>query len=777
MMTTPQKTPQQLDLIAARERLGASALEITAWAMILVIGSATLFFLIVGPSEEHQKAITIYWLRMMVGGIMTVVALGVLWLLRRQHVKAAAVMLIAVLYLLLIGIALRLGLGVHSMSLPLLSLLILLTGFIISPRAGLGFTALAIATDLGLWLAQEAGWQVGLTPANLPPPLFVAIVYVVLFSLVGWLTARYSQLFTQGIIEGVVARQALATSELQLRTIVDNEPECVKLVAPDGIVLQMNRAGLAMVEADRPEQVTGQSVFSLIAPEYRDVFRAMHQSVIAGSAAALEFEVIGLRGGRRRLESHAVAMRDNDGQITAHLAVARDVTERYAHDQERVRQQESLKQAQEALEFSNQKLRERTAQAEAANLAKSQFLATMSHEIRTPLNGVLGMAQLLLMPDLDKHEQQEFARTILNSGNTLLALLNDILDLSKIEAGKVELAVAAFAPEQLVGEIAALMVENAASKGIALGAYWKGAPEAHYRGDPIRIRQMLSNLVSNAIKFSDHGQVLVEVREVSVDPATRVARLRFTVTDTGIGIAADKVDCLFQAFSQIDSSDTRRFGGTGLGLSIVRSLAERMGGEVGVSSEPGKGSRFWFEIPLEVVAAEADLRGEVRSSPAPNQATRSGAANSAAAARVLLVEDNALNRLVVLRLLEKFGYAVDIAENGQEALDRFTGADARPDIVLMDLQMPVMDGLEASRQIRRFEAETTGDRVPIIALTANAFDKDRENCTAAGMDDFMAKPVDANQLLLLLERWSQGRKVPAVESSQAVPDQLAAGGE
>jgi signal transduction histidine kinase/ActR/RegA family two-component response regulator len=517
-----------------------------------------------------------------------------------------------------------------------------------------------------------------------------------------------------------------------------------------------------MIEADRPELVTGKSVFPIIAPEHRDAFCAMHQSVISGSTATLEFDVVGLRGGRRRLETHAVPMRDADGQISAHLAVTRDVTERHANDVARLQQERSLKQTQEALEASNQKLLERTAQAEAANLAKSQFLATMSHEIRTPLNGVLGMAQLLLMPDLDKTEQQEFARTILNSGNTLLALLNDILDLSKIEAGKVELAMATFAPEQLVGEIAALMVENAASKGIALGAYWKGAPEAHYRGDPIRIRQMLSNLVSNAIKFSDHGQVLIEAREVSVDAGTQVARLRFTVTDTGIGIAADKLDRLFLAFSQIDSSDTRRFGGTGLGLSIVRSLAERMGGEVGVSSEPGKGSRFWFEISVEAVAAEADMRGEVRGQLVPGAS--SGDSGSVAAARVLLVEDNALNRLVVLRLLEKFGYAVDMAENGQKALDIFVGQGVRPDIVLMDLQMPVMDGLEATRQIRRFEAEAAGDRVPIIALTANAFDKDRENCTAAGMDDFMAKPVDANQLLMMLERWSHGRKQPAVVS-------------
>ncbi len=748
--------------MATRERLGASVLEITAWATIVVIGGATLFFLMVGPFEEHKKAIAIYWLRVMVGLVMTVVAVGVLWLLRRRHIKAAAVMFIAVFYLLLIGVALRLGLGVHSMSLPILSLLILLTGFIISPQAGLGLTALAIVTDLALWLAQEAGWQVGVTPANMPPPLFVAIVYVVLFSLVGWLTARYSQLFTQAIIDGAETRQALAANEQQLRMILDNEPECVKLVAPDGTLLQMNRAGLAMIEADRPELVTGQPVFSIIAPEHREAFRTMHQSVIAGSRATLEFDVVGLRGGRRRLETHAVPMRDADGQITAHLAVTRDVTERHAHDVERARQELFLQQTQEALEASNQKLLERTAQAEAANLAKSQFLATMSHEIRTPLNGVLGMAQLLLMPDLDKTEQQEFARTILNSGNTLLALLNDILDLSKIEAGKVELAMATFAPEQLVAEIAALMVENAAGKSIALGAYWKGAQDAHYRGDPIRIRQMLSNLVSNAIKFSDHGQVLVEVREVSVDSGAQVARLRFTVTDTGIGIAADKLDRLFLAFSQIDSSDTRRFGGTGLGLSIVRSLAERMGGEVGVSSEPGKGSRFWFEIPLAVVAAEADMRGEMRSQLVPGAS--SADSSSVAAARVLLVEDNALNRLVVLRLLEKFGFVVDMAENGQKALDIFTGEGVRPDVVLMDLQMPVMDGLEATRQIRRFEAETAGGRVPIIALTANAFDKDRENCTAAGMDDFMPKPVDANQLLLMLERWSRDRKQAGAES-------------
>jgi CheY-like chemotaxis protein len=266
---------------------------------------------------------------------------------------------------------------------------------------------------------------------------------------------------------------------------------------------------------------------------------------------------------------------------------------------------------------------------------------------------------------------------------------------------------------------------------------------------------MLSNLVGNAIKFTERGQVIVEgcelARETRQD-ATWV-RLRFTVTDTGIGIPADKIDYLFQPFSQVDASNTRRFGGTGLGLSIVRSLAERMGGTVGVESTENRGARFWFEIEVEAVGHAREMRAVPRVA----EETLVDTAHEPLG-RVLLVEDNPVNRLVVERMLVKHGIAVTCATDGAQAVEIFHAGAADFDAILMDMQMPVMDGAEATRQIRAHEAREAGGRIPIIALTASVFEKDRELCQLAGMDDFLAKPVNANQLLLTIDKWLAMRR-------------------
>ena len=394
--------------------------------------------------------------------------------------------------------------------------------------------------------------------------------------------------------------------------------------------------------------------------------------------------------------------------------------------------------------------------AEAANLAKSSFLATMSHEIRTPMNGILGMAQLLLMPEVSESEQREYARTIQNSGQTLLTLLNDILDLSKVEAGKLELKPSAFDPRAIIEEVASLFAASAAAKRLSLITQWHGPAGQRYRADPIRLRQILTNLISNAIKFTQQGSIRVEAREIEREGAW--AWLELAVIDSGMGIAPEKRPLLFKPFSQLDSSATRQFGGTGLGLSIVRSLAELMGGEAGVESQPGQGARFWVRIKAE------PLRDDEESRRVERPAAVAAASLDSAAGQVLVVEDNPTNRKVVEAMLRKLNIRSTSVENGQLAVESIRQG-MRPDLVLMDIQMPVMDGLRATTLIRQWEAETGQPPRPIIALTAGAFEEDRQQCLAAGMDDFMAKPLNLKDLEKMLGKW--GRKAVTSEPGEA----------
>jgi PAS domain S-box-containing protein len=369
--------------------------------------------------------------------------------------------------------------------------------------------------------------------------------------------------------------------------------------------------------------------------------------------------------------------------------------------------------------------------AEAANRAKSVFLATMSHEIRTPLNGVLGMAQAMAADELSP-VQRDRLETVRQSGETLLVILNDLLDLSKIEAGKVELEVADFALAPLIESVRATFADVAAGRGLSLVVDVDSAAEGVYRGDATRLRQILFNLVANGLKFTEAGEVRLSVRREG-------PKLGFRISDTGMGIPADRLPRLFNKFEQADASTTRRFGGTGLGLAISRDLAALMGGDIEVESVEGAGSTFHVTVRLPYIG-ETLAPAPARPAPAPSPDRP---------LRILAAEDNAVNQVVLRALLEQAGIEPFIVDDGAACVDAWQGGSW--DVILMDVQMPVMDGPSAARAIRAAERASGRRRTPIVALTANAMAHQVTEYAAAGMDGFIAKPIHVEELFAGIE--------------------------
>ncbi|MBI1291790.1 response regulator [bacterium] len=517
--------------------------------------------------------------------------------------------------------------------------------------------------------------------------------------------------------------KALQESEARFRAAAEGGLDSFYLLravrSSDGIIedfefVESNNRGAAMLSRERADLI-GQRfspIFSMIlAGDYLHRFVRVVETRIP-LEEEYQTDAPGLRGAW--LKHQVVAVGDG-------LAITtRDVTDRKQHEADLIAARDA---------------------AEAATRAKSEFLATVSHEIRTPLNGIIGMANLLVDSPLSE-EQSDQARTVVQSAEALLSLINDILDLSKVEAGKMEVRNEPFELSLVCEEVIRLLSSRATCKYLELKLHFPDRLPRHVEGDNRRLRQILLNLIGNALKFTDRGEVRLSV-DGKADGEDRFV-YTFRIKDTGPGIPEGQRHRLFLAFGQLDSTSTRRHGGTGLGLAICRKLVELMGGTIGVESEPGRGSTFWFTLPLALVPEPAAPSTIVAKLTAHRLVMPDGSPP-----RLLLAEDNMINQRVAKTMLSRLGCEVDVASHGVEAVEKVSRA--KYDVILMDCQMPEMDGYDATRAIRALPSSK--GTAPIIALTANAMEGDREKCLEAGMNDFLTKPLSDSDLVNSLKRW------------------------
>ncbi|MBE7504570.1 MAG: response regulator [Verrucomicrobiales bacterium] len=532
-----------------------------------------------------------------------------------------------------------------------------------------------------------------------------------------------------------------------LRTLVDTAAAAIFTVDADQRITAVNRA-FCEITGYAAEEVVGRSC-ALLAPGGCAADCAVFEPAGPGEIRGLEGRLRTREGRELVVIKNAECLRDEAGRVTGGVESFVDVTGMIAAREEAERAVRDEREANKQLEAALARSQEMAMRAETASLAKSEFLANMSHEIRTPMNSVIGMTGLLLDTPLDGR-QRELVEAVRHGGEALLEIINDILDISKLEAGRMTLELV---PTNLIGvvrDVVTLLRNRAANKSLDLRAEFDGAIPDVVRTDPTRLRQILVNLVSNAIKFTERGGIRIVVSAERQEAASPM--LRFDVIDTGIGIDPDVLPRLFVPFQQADNTTTRRFGGTGLGLSICRRLATMLGGSITVESTPGRGSTFTVRASLHAMPETHWIENPVIHEADPATPTETRASSKAMAAspgrRLLLAEDGPDNQRLIRHLLARAGHRVDVASDGGQAVDMALAAlhAGHPyDALLMDMQMAVIDGYEATQRLRQ-----AGYDRPIVGLTAHAMTGDRQKCLDAGCDDYLAKPVNPDHLLTVI---------------------------
>jgi len=559
-------------------------------------------------------------------------------------------------------------------------------------------------------------------------PMMAAVGGHCISLIVAFLVRRYEERSRAEHEAAAGALEALQQSERRFRLLAENASDIIFLTSIEhGKLLYMNPAVERHMGVSRSEMIGEPHRFlDLLHPDDRPAFSEALRGLTAGSVHA-QARFRRQDGSYYMADMNLQPRFDRSGDIVEVQGISRDITQQTEYEA---------------------RLRSAIDEAEAANRAKSVFLATMSHELRTPMNAMIGMTGLLLDTDLNG-DQAEYARTVRTSSELLLSLINDILDFSKVEAGHLELEATPFSIANAVSDVADLLVDAARAKGVEFAVEIDPEFPALVTGDPTRLRQVLLNLANNALKFTEHGTVAVRV-EVAERSTDRLS-VRFEVADSGIGISAEQSAQIFEPFRQAEDSTTRRFGGTGLGLTISKRIVEAMGGNIELTSEPGVGSAFSFVVAFATVpVATPRPLGETRTDghDASPAIARIEAAAATLDGRVLLAEDNPVNQRVATHMLRKLGLRVDSVANGLEAVKAIAEIDY--DVILMDCQMPEMDGYEATAHIRTMNGRAA--LVPIIAMTANALAGDRERCLAAGMNDYLSKPVKLASLRAILEQ-------------------------